>query len=216
MASRPGIAGQARELPVATSRWRAACWAPATSTRPGPTIVPRPRRTETPLSCKDLVAAESSPCSRSPSRRSTADAQAAPRSPTSSAFPAAPSAGARPSVRRTSADRSIALLGMQAAYGHSAPTRRSSITATLAPADATMEAAISPADPPPSTIKSKVGAIIWIGRRVSPNLAAGPTKCLPGLLPPQTPDAVGLRPQIGTDREQPGEALRTSALSRVG
>src|SRR5439155_17019247 len=63
---------------------------------------------------------------------------------------------ARPIQWRTSAERSIALLGMQAKYGHSPPSSLSSTTATDLPPRATVVATISPAEPPPSTTTSYV------------------------------------------------------------
>ncbi len=50
----------------------------------------------------------------------------------------------------------MALLGMQAMYGHSPPTRADSTRATERPASANPPATHSPAEPAPSTTTSKV------------------------------------------------------------
>src|SRR5436190_18324818 len=127
---------------------------------PGPVMRPRPRMTVTPACSNALAASLSLRCSATSSRLAMAAANAASPPPGSSSAALAPRSRDRRTRARTAADRSIALLGMQARYGHSPPTNRASTSATEQPASPSAVASDSPAVPPPSTITSKDSILI--------------------------------------------------------
>ena len=131
--SRPVTGGRTGLLPVATTRARdqRSCRSPTTSS-PGPVTRPRPRTRVAPAAETPSAVPLSSRCSAAWSRRRTASAQSTP----------APAASSR------------ALLGMQATYGHSPPTRCSSTSATASPAPASPSATGWPPEPAPRTTTS--------------------------------------------------------------
>ncbi len=156
---RPSTGGSAARVPVATTTAFAARSrrvepsARVTSTCRSPVSRPFPRTSSTWMLSTQLACGPSSRWLMKSSRRSSTACTS------TSPVTAWAAPGSRRAAARACSGTSSALLGMQAQYEHSPPTRSDSTKATDSPLSRAYQATLVPVEPAPSTITSKSSSI---------------------------------------------------------